>query len=289
VKDKTIFKNGYFEIKKCRHGYFAYNTNDTFIGRSLDLYGEWTQTEIDVLLSLIHPNDIVVDVGAYIGTHTIPFAKATLPKGGVYAIEPQRMAFAFLSTNIAINNLMNVISINKFASDTIKKIKTLILDQTVAQNFGSLKIPSLKKGETVETITIDSLALSRVKLIKIDVEGDEEKVLVGATATINKYKPILYIECTNPKNSKIIISKVFDLGYQAFWHIFGYYNPDNYFGEKKNVFAEFHPEANIICFPKDTFVEQNIFIKVDGIKDTWKKAYAKALEKNKKMSNNYTE
>jgi len=264
VKDKTIFKN------------------DTFIGRSLDLYGEWTQTEIDVLLPLLTPGDIVVDVGAYIGTHTIPFAKATLPNGGVYAIEPQRMAFAFLSTNIAINNLMNVISINKFVSDTIKKIKTLILDQTVAQNFGSLKIPNLKEGETIETITIDSLKLSRVKLIKIDVEGPEEKVLIGATNTINKYKPALYIEGTNPKNSKKIISRVFDLGYQAFWHIFNYYNPDNYFGQKRNVFAEFHPEVNIICFPKNTVVEQNIFIKVDGIKDTWKKAYTRHLNKDGK-------
>ena len=282
MKDKTIFKNGFFAIKKCRNGYFAYNTNDTFIGRSLDLYGEWTQTEIDVLLPLLTPGDIVVDVGAYIGTHTIPFAKATLPNGGVYAIEPQRMAFAFLSTNIAINNLMNVISINKFVSDTIKKIKTLILDQTVAQNFGSLKIPNLKEGETIETITIDSLKLSRVKLIKIDVEGPEEKVLIGATNTINKYKPTLYIECTNPKNSKKIISRVFDLGYQAFWHIFNYYNPDNYFGQKRNVFAEFHPEVNIICFPKNTVVEQNIFIKVDGIKDTWKKAYTRHLNKDGK-------
>jgi len=282
VKDKTIFKNGFFAIKKCRNGYFAYNTNDTFIGRSLDLYGEWAQTEIDVLLPLLTPGDIVVDVGAYIGTHIIPFAKATLPNGGVYAIEPQRMSFAFLNTNIVLNNLMNVIAINKFASNKIGKIKTLTLDQNYPQNYGSYATKNLKKGETIETMTIDSLKLSRVKLIKIDVEGPEEKVLIGATNTINKYKPALYIEGTNPKNSKKIISKVFDLGYQAFWHIFGYYNPDNYFGEKKNVFAEFHPEANIICFPKDTFVEQNIFFKVDGIKDTWKKAYDRHLKKTKK-------
>lgn len=279
---KKLFRNGYFAIKKCRNGFFAYNTNDTFVGRSLDLYGEWAQTEIDVLLPLLTPGDIVVDVGAYIGTHSIPFAKATAPNGGVYAIEPQRMAFAFLSANIAINNLMNIISINKFASDTIKKIKTLILDQTVAQNYGSLKIQNLKKGETIETMTIDSLKLSRVKLIKIDVEGPEEKVLIGAIGTINKYKPILYIECTNPKNSKKIISRVFDLEYQAFWHIFSYYNPDNYFKQKKNIFAEFHPEVNIICFPKDIIIDQNIFIKVDGIKDTWKKAYFRHLNKDGK-------
>ena len=282
MKDKTIFKNGFFAIKKCRNGYFAYNTNDTFIGRSLDLYGEWTQTEIDVLLPLLTPGDIVVDVGAYIGTHTIPFAKATLPNGGVYAIEPQRMSFAFLNTNIVLNNLMNVIAINKFASNKIGKIKTLTLDQNYPQNYGSYATKNLKKGETIETMTIDSLKLSRVKLIKIDVEGPEEKVLIGATGTINKYKPTLYIECTNPKNSKKIISRVFDLGYQAFWHIFNYYNPDNYFGQKRNVFAEFHPEVNIICFPKNTVVEQNIFIKVDGIKDTWKKAYTRHLNKDGK-------
>jgi len=177
---KNLFRNGYFAIKKCRHGFFAYNTNDTFIGRALDLYGEWAQTEIDVLLPLLTPGDIVVDVGAYIGTHTIPFAKATLPNGGVYAIEPQRMSFAFLNTNIVLNNLMNVIAINKFASNKIGKIKTLTLDQNYPQNYGSYATKNLKKGETIETMTIDSLKLSRVKLIKIDIEGDEEKVLVGA-------------------------------------------------------------------------------------------------------------
>lgn len=275
--NKHLFKNGFFKIKKCKNGLFAFNTNDTFIGKSLDLYGEWTDEEIKVLLPLISPNDIVIDVGAYIGTHSIPFAKATAPNGGVYSIEPQRMAFAFLNTNIALNNYMNIIAINKFASDRIKKIKTPILDQTVPQNYGSFKIKNLKKGETVETVTIDSLKLSRVKLIKIDVEGHEEKVLVGATQTIKKYKPILYIECTNPNTSKKVISKVFELGYFVYWHIFNYYNPNNYFKNKKNIFAKIHPEANIICFPKEIILKKGLFIKVDGTDDTWKKAISRYL------------
>lgn len=270
--NKKMAKYGYVAVKKCRYGFFAYNTNDTFIGKSLDLYGEWAQTELDVLLPVIEPNDIIVDVGAYIGTHSIPFAKRCLPNGGVYAIEPQRLSFAFLNTNITLNNLMNIIALNKFADKKIGKMRFLSLDQTYPQNFGSYPTKNCDTGDVIDVITIDSLNLSRVKLIKIDVEGQEVNVLLGATATINKFKPILYVECTNPKKTKSIISTVFNLNYQAYWHISSYYNPNNFFGNKKDVFSSFHPEVNIICFPKNAIIEQNMFLKVKSINDTWKKA-----------------
>lgn len=279
---KNIFKNGFVTIKKCKNGLFAFNNNDTFIGKSLDLYGEWTQKELDVLIPTISPNDIVVDVGAFIGTHTIPFAKATAPNGGVYAIETQRMSFAFLNTNIVLNNLMNVITLNKFASDKLGKIKTLTLDQNYPQNFGSYSNKKLKSGEIIDTITIDSLNLTRVKLIKIDVEGNEKKVIIGASKTIKKFKPILYVECTNPKKTRDLISQIFKLNYKAYWHISSYYNPNNYYAQKKNIFEKFHPEVNLICFPKESSITQNIFIEVVDTNDTWKKAYDRRLKVNKK-------
>ena len=73
-----------------------YNVNDDYIGRSLDIYGEFSEGEIEAFSLLVHPGDIVLDVGANIGSHTIWFAQAVGPTGGVMAFEPQRLLFQTL-------------------------------------------------------------------------------------------------------------------------------------------------------------------------------------------------
>jgi len=285
--NKKSFQNGYFAIKKCRHGYFAYNTNDSFVGKSLDLYGEWTEHEIEVLTPLLAPGDVVLDVGAYIGTHSIPFAKAVSPGGVVYAIEAQRTALSFLHTNIALNNLTNIICINKFISDKERVVKSLILDQRIQQNFGSFKIKNMKGGEIIKTTTVDKIKFpknKRVKLIKIDVEGDEIKVLHSAKNTIKKHNPFIYVECSTKdrKVTKEIITYLTKLKYIPYWHYFKYFNENNFFKNKRDIFARIHPEVNLICFPKTIKVIQNVFVKVNGPDDTWRKAHKRRLKQNDK-------
>ncbi len=271
-KNKRLLESGNIAIKKCRHGLFAYNINDKIIGRSLDLYGEWTEPEMVVLGSIIRSQDIVLDVGAYIGTHAVFFGKKVAPGGLVYAVEPQRISFNLLCTNIALNNLLNVICLNKFAADTDKKIKVPLLDPDVEQNFGGLRIEQLNQGEPVDVLIIDSLKLPRLRLIKIDVEEGEEKVLQGAKNTIKRCRPVLYVENNTVEGSDKIIGTIFELGYRAFWHILDYYRPGNFFGNKTNIFKNFAPEANMICFPKEAKLNLQGFVEVTGVSDNWQKA-----------------
>ncbi len=44
-----------------------YNINDAHIGRSLELYGEWAESEMELLRCVLRPSDVVVDVGSNIG------------------------------------------------------------------------------------------------------------------------------------------------------------------------------------------------------------------------------
>ena len=44
-----LVENRHVAIKRCRHGLFMYNRNDAFIGRGLDLYGEWCEFEIQLM------------------------------------------------------------------------------------------------------------------------------------------------------------------------------------------------------------------------------------------------
>lgn len=267
-----ILTNGYSAIKKCRHGIFAYNINDAFVGKSLDLYGEWAEAEMNVLESLIHEGDVVLDVGAYIGTHTVFFAKKVGPNGFVIAIEPQRLSFNLLCANIALNNYANVRLINSFASDKRKVIKVPVLDPNSIQNFGGIRIGKQKQGEPLETVMIDSFELPKCNLIKVDVEEAEIQVLEGAKLTIKKCRPILYIENNVLGLSTDIITKLSELNYKCFWHIYPMFNPKNYFANKTNVFASFEPEANMLCFPAESKINLPGLWEVKGINDNWQKA-----------------
>lgn len=277
TKNKRLFQNGYLTIKKCRHGLFAYNINDTFIGRSLDLYGEWCEPEMTTLGSLLEPRDIVIDVGAYIGTHSVFFAQKVSQGGLVYAVEPQRPSFNLLCANVELNNLTNVVCINKIATNEHKIINIPLLDPNSPQNFGALRISRFENGYPTESITLDDLKLGRCRLIKIDIEESEEKVIAGAIKLIKKCKPILYLENNTVERSEKIIKTVDRLGYRAFWHIFNYYNPHNFFKEKNNIFAQFQPEANLLCFPKKAKLNLTGFVEVKGLDDNWKKALDRIL------------
>src|SRR3954467_11045049 len=96
---------GFNRLKSCRHGKMLYNVNDMYVGRSLDLYGEFSQGEVELFAKIVRSGDVVLDVGANIGAHTLFFAQSTAPLGGVIAFEPQRLVFQTLCANMAINSI----------------------------------------------------------------------------------------------------------------------------------------------------------------------------------------
>ena len=81
MQSPYLVENRHIAIKNCRHGLFMYSRNDAFVGRGLDLYGEWCDFEIQAIRPHVKPGDTVIDVGANIGTHTVAFANMAGPTG----------------------------------------------------------------------------------------------------------------------------------------------------------------------------------------------------------------
>ena len=96
------------KIVACRHGSFVINVNDSWIGRSLDVYGEWAEEEIALLSDFVKEGDVVADVGANIGTFAVPLARLVGASGKVVAFEPQRIISQLLSANLVLNEITNV-------------------------------------------------------------------------------------------------------------------------------------------------------------------------------------
>ncbi len=264
-----LLENGYISIKQCRHGLFMYNLNDLFVGRGMDIYGEWCEAELDCLGQILKSGDVVVDVGANIGTHTVFFSRKVSPGGVVYAFEPQRLTFEFLCANLALNSLLNVVPMQNGAGDLPGEIIVPILNPSVAQNFAALKIEGHDAGDVVKVQPLDSLELKRCNLIKIDVEGMELKVLRGAEKTIKDCRPLLFVENNNREGAPELVQTIFDLGYNCWWHIAPYYSPNNFFHNTENVWENFVPEANMICVPRESALNVTGFEPVAGIADTW--------------------
>ena len=196
----------------CRHGRITYLRTDSIIGKSLELYGEWCEGEIILFSRLLHVGDVVVDVGANIGTHALALAKLVGASGIVYAYEPQRMIYEILQNNVEANHLPNV-RLNWAAvgaADSTGHIPEI--DYSVQNNFGEV---STGHGELeVPMIALDSLKLPRLNLIKIDVEGAEAEVLRGATSTIAQQRPILYVENNKLEKSGELVALIRNMGYR---------------------------------------------------------------------------
>src|SRR5262249_3119986 len=112
----------------------------------------------------------------------------------------------------SLNSITNVECHNKAVGEQAGKIQVPPLDYSQEANFSGLALGG-DRGEEVPVITIDSLNLPRCDFLKIDVEGMELAVLRGARQTIEKCRPILYLDNRRRENSPAIIELLQSLGY----------------------------------------------------------------------------
>lgn len=169
-------------------GLFFLDDNPALVKEALRSGQPWEPGLQEVMDSHIRPNSVVLDVGAHIGSHTLPLAKAVGADGIVYAFEPQRKIYRELVKNIELNNLENVVPL-RFAVGAEHGIVEMV---SVAGRDGLARVG--KGGEEAELRTIDSFGFQNVSLIKIDVEEYEGPVLMGALQTIRTWHPIIVIE-----------------------------------------------------------------------------------------------
>eukprot|EP00943_MAST-04B_sp_MAST-4B-sp1_P007010 g7010.t1 len=250
--DTVAYIGKHHRIKQCKHGLFMLNYYDTWVSRSLGLYGEWSEYETSIFLNLLQPGDVVIDAGANIGSFTIPMAKKVGAEGTVYAFEPQRFLSQTLSTNVILNELPNVYTMHMALGDHVGTLRIPKILYDKVGNFGAVDLMKQYPANSVlPLMTIDSLMLPCPKLIKIDVEGMEIGVIKGSHKTLHKCKPFLYVENNCVKGSKELILEINSLGYTLFWDVQPYYNADNYFKNNFDMFPKGMMSINMLGIPND--------------------------------------
>ncbi len=240
----------FLRLKACRHGQMLFNVHDQYIGRSLDLYGEYSEGEIDLFRQLVRDGDVVLDVGANIGAHTVFLAQHVGPHGFVFAFEPQRVVFQTLCANVALNQLTNVDCRQAAVGAAAGEVVVPEIDYRRFANFGGLSLDGWEQGRLVPVVTIDQLQLSRCEFIKVDVEGMEEQVLRGARETLSRLRPLLYVENDRNDKSRELIGLLLECDYLLYWHTPRMFNPDNVLGNATNEFGDI-VSHNMLCIHRD--------------------------------------
>jgi FkbM family methyltransferase len=209
------------------HGDFLAMKGDV-VTKHLQRFGGHTRPYVSLLSSLVGNLSRVLDIGAHIGTFSVPLG-LRLPVGGqLWSFEPNEESFRLLQMNLALNGLMNrTTAIPMAVSD---RSTTLFSVKPEATNTGANFLIGQRSrqasGGPISALSIDALmadgALDGADLIKIDVEGMETQVLKGARSTLVRYQPFLFIELSKSQMGRYdsspleIQSFLRDLGYSFY-------------------------------------------------------------------------
>lgn len=158
----------------------------------------------------INEEDLIIDIGAHIGIFSI-FASKFAKEGKIYAFEPIPENFEMLKHNIEINQIKNIIPINKAISDKKGQKEIFLSKDTGGHSFYSFYCGGDRtKAINIQTISLKDIIeendISQIDFLKVDCEGEEYTILFSCPDKILKTIRKISAECHNINNNRHIFS-----------------------------------------------------------------------------------
>ncbi|HQJ56753.1 MAG TPA: FkbM family methyltransferase [Caldisericia bacterium] len=157
---------------------------------------------------------VFIDVGANIGSYSIRFARKLINRGQVISIEPEKNNLDILKKNIKLNRLKNI-KVLEYLCSNVEQELPFYINEGIGGH--SLEVKTKKKifikSKKIDSI-IKELGIDRVDLIKIDVEGHESKVLMGALNTLKKFHPKIIFESWDIEHLEEVKNVLYEFNYK---------------------------------------------------------------------------
>lgn len=172
--------------------------------------GDYDNDAIRDLQRLLVPSTVFLDVGANIGFWTVPMGLSLARQGGaIHSFEPVPTNFLRLTENVSRNSLNCVVTLHQVGLSDQNGTARISLREDFLRGAetGNAALFIDAEDERYQAISvkiarlddfIHSLGVSTVDLLKVDIEGHEDKFLAGAGETIRRFRPIIYIEINDP-------------------------------------------------------------------------------------------
>ena len=214
---RTALDTANLRVAKTRYGVLAYRPDEDTVAHHLSAYGEWLAPEIDVLIPLVSAGDVVVEVGAGIGTHTVPLARRVGELGQLWAFEGDPRLFRLLCTNVTLHGGENV---------------TL----------------ELEPPDTVAGPGLDERSLPGLDLLRIADSHLAPAVLAGATALIAEHGPAIYLDDVSVSESVVVLDLLGKFNYRCWWLVNPRFNPENFYEIAEPTESDAGaPRMNLLC------------------------------------------
>jgi FkbM family methyltransferase len=151
------------------------------------------------LQRLVQPDDVILDGGANYGYYAATLAVVLDRRCQIQALEPNPANFDRLCRHLSWNGLEEVVRPHRLGVSD--RLETVTMTQP-AENSGHAAVAPEGEIKEVTLTTLDSfcesLALDRLDVLILDVEGYEERALKGAALTLTRFKPLVFVELFPP-------------------------------------------------------------------------------------------
>jgi FkbM family methyltransferase len=153
----------------------------------------WFEKEMIFLRHWLRPGMTVIDIGANLGIYSVPMARLVGPTGQVYAYEPGSETRALLERSREINAAVNLHISASALSDHAREGRLVFGNSSELNALGDSGA-----GETVRITSLDTEDAARgwpsPDFIKIDAEGEEERILEGGRKFFAQHSPLIMFE-----------------------------------------------------------------------------------------------
>lgn len=230
---------------KTRYGITAQVSTQEPVVRSLQQYGEWMEHELDLLSGLVQEGQTTLEFGGDFGAHSLWLSQVVGQTGHVHVVEPRRLEFQQLCANLALNQLLNVYTHSAWLGRDAGMLPLgELMDAGCAADAGS----------RVRSVSLDSLSLEALHLLKVNLPGTLAGILREADETIRRCRPAIYARLGNPEQAVVEVRMLKEAGYRCWSHLPYLFNRDNFAGYDDNLFPGC-VSANIIATPVEARME----------------------------------
>ena len=178
----------------------------------------YEESNVSFLKEHCKPGMVIVDIGAHLGLMSVISAQLVGKSGKVYSFEPTPKTFEVLKKVITMNHAEQIIQpVNKAVAKENKTVD-FFLSADEGSNSNSLvsknhrsRIP-VKINVTSLDLFVDKHKINNIDVIKIDAEGSEYDVLLGANKSITQFKPKIILAIHPPliRNNNHNIADIYD-------------------------------------------------------------------------------